>query len=141
MRKSRGLLRQRDVEVWCRARDLDEDELSRLADDEARLDALRYREAGDATGQQLDLLRLEGDYAALKAQAERKERALAGLAEPVLDERAVATLVSWHAMLHDERVPEDFEGYARALGFADAADLGRALWRERTWRERGSSKE
>jgi hypothetical protein len=44
-------------------------------------------------------------------------------------------------MLRDERVPEDFEEYARVLGFADAADLGRALWRERTWRERGSSEQ
>jgi hypothetical protein len=141
MRKSRGLLRQRDVEDWCRACDLDENGLSRLAGDEARLDALKHREAEDATEQQLDLLRLEGGYGALKARAEQKEQALAGLAEPVLDERSVAKLVSWHAMLHHERVPDDFDGYARALGFADAVDLSRALWREEKWRERGSPEE
>ena len=131
MRKSRGLLRQRDFEVWCRARDLDEDELSRLADDEARLDALRYGEAGDTTGQQLDLLRLEGDYVGLKVRLSGRSGLLPvwwsrywtkghSLSSPGM--RCFATSVF-------RRISRS---YARALGFADAADLGRALWRERT---------
>jgi hypothetical protein len=137
MRMARGLFRQSDLEGWCRERDLDDDGLRRLVADEVRLETLRRSDAPYAAGELLDLLRLDGGYPALRARAERKERALAGLAEPILDAAVVAALVSWHASTRSGPVPVDLDAYSRSLAFADAADLARALWRERTWRERG----
>ena len=98
--------------------------------------SLTRRDAPYATEALLDLLRLDGAYAALRERAERKQRALAGLAEPVLDPVEVAGLISWRASSRNEPVPVDLDAYARSLAFADAADLARSLWREREWRHR-----
>jgi hypothetical protein len=136
MRAAHGLFRQVALESWCRERDLDDDGLRRLVTDEARLRSLTRSDAPYAIRELLDLLRLDGGYAALHARAERKEWALAGLAEPILDDAAVASLVSWHASSRNEPLPVDLDAYSRSLAFADADDMARALWRERAWRER-----
>ena len=136
MRAARGLFRQVALESWCRERDLDDNGLRRLVADEARLGSLTRSDAPYAAGELLDLLRLDGEYAALRARAERKDRALVGLVEPILDTAAVAGLVSWHASSRNEPIPVDHDAYGRSLAFSDAADLARALWRERAWRER-----
>jgi hypothetical protein len=138
IRAARGLVRQRDVDRWLGELDLDRDGLDRLAADEARLDFLTALDAHAAGACLLDLLRLEGLYPELRARAVAKRDALAGLAERVLDEAAVRELVSWHALLGERPAPVDPDSYARSLGFADAADLARAIWRERAWRRHGA---
>lgn len=138
VRTARSLYRQVDLERWCRERDLDADGLQRLAADEARLDTLSRREATHGTEALLHLLRLDGAYASLRARAERKQWALTGLGEPILDAAEVAGLISWRVSSRNEPVPDDLDAYARSLAFADAVDLARALWREREWRHRSS---
>jgi hypothetical protein len=134
IREARGLLRQRDVERWLAGLDLDRDAFARLAAAEARLIALTSEEAPGARLCLLDILRLEGNYAELRARAVAKRDALAGMAEPALDEASVRELITWHALLGEEPTPADTDAYARAVGFADGFDLARAIWRERAWR-------
>ncbi|MGD9507866.1 MAG: TfuA-like protein [Geminicoccaceae bacterium] len=136
MRTARGLFRQGDLQRWCRERNLDEGGLRWLVAGEARLDSLARNDAPHATEALLDLLRLDGAYLALRKRAERKQRALADLAEPVLDKAEIAGLISWHLSSRNEPVPVDLDARARSVAFADAADLARALWREREWRRR-----
>lgn len=137
LRTAQDLFRHTDLEIWCRERDLDDDSLRRLVADETRLEVLARRDAPHAAEEMLGLLRLDGGYAALRVRAHSKDRALAGLVEPILDEAAVAGLISWHASSRNEPVPADLDAYGRSLAFANATDLARALWRERAWRERG----
>ena len=139
IRAARGLMRQRDLETWCRGLDLPGDGLARLVADEARLLALTEVEAPAARGCLLDLLRLDGGYSPLRDRALAKRDALAGLEMPQLADADVRQLVCWHALLGEEPAPADADVYAQALGFADSADLARALWRERTWRDRAAA--
>jgi hypothetical protein len=81
------------------------------------------------------MLRLDGAYPALRERALAKREALAGAAEPDLGEADIRELVLWHALLREQPAPTSIDGYARSLGFADGAELARALWRERAWRQ------
>jgi hypothetical protein len=136
LRAERELLRAREFDRWLDERDLSRDSFFRLAADEARLDGLADLDAAAARLVALDLLRLDEEgYPELRAVAAAKRQALASIVEPELDDAAVRELVAWHAVLADEAPPPDIDAYARSLGFPDAVDLARALWRERLWRQ------
>jgi hypothetical protein len=135
LRVERALVRAEDLERWLKERELTREGFARLAADEARLDALADLDAAAARSVALDLLRLEEGFPELRAIAVAKQDALARLAEPEIDDSSVRELVSWHAVLSERAPPPDVDAYARSLGFPDAADLARALWRERLWRQ------
>ncbi len=134
LRQERGLLRHQELESWRVARDLDRDDLVRLAAAEAKLEQLATLDAADAGDCLIDLLRLTDGYLELRAMAIAKRDGLHKVTMQPLDDADTRELASWHAVLSEQPAPDDVDAYARSLGFRDGADLARALWREQAWR-------
>jgi hypothetical protein len=123
-----------DTERWLADNDLDRHAFSRLMAGEARLRVLEDMTAPQIERYLVDHLRLTGDYARLARRARDKRDTLEskGARAPNLDDFATFELEIWYFEQRLGReVPNDVEGYAVSLGFADAATFHLALWRER----------
>ena len=139
-RESLGRLRARHrlfapaaLDRWMADNDLEADGLERLMGAEAQLRATVTGAAPD--DQLLDELRLRGDYARLAQRARRKQKLLCalGLDQPRPEDVGVlpVQLLAWYRETRLGRpLTDDVEAAARELGFANRADLYRALLRE-----------
>ncbi len=128
-----GMLSRKDIEHWLAENHLDLHAFDHLMEDEARLKALQGMTAPLIDQYVVDHLRVAGDYARLAKRARDKEDALnsKGVEKPELDGLKALELAAWYFEQRLGRdIPEDIEGYAVRLGFADAAAFHRALWRE-----------
>jgi hypothetical protein len=128
-----GMLARKDIDHWLAQNHLDLHAFDHLMEDEARLKALEDMTAPLIDQYVIDHLRVAGDYARLAERARDKKDALhsKGMGEPELDGLTAFQLVAWYFEQRLAReIPDDIEGYAVKLGFADAAAFHRALWRE-----------
>jgi hypothetical protein len=144
LRARHGLFTRAELDRWLAANDLEADRLEWLMRQEAQLRAtLSSATPGD---QLLDELRLRDDYGRFAGRARRKQdrlRAL-GLDHPTPQDAGVtsAQLLAWYFEGRlGQPLPDDVEAAARELGFANRAELYRALLREWLYHreERGSS--
>jgi hypothetical protein len=136
-RTQRGLLRQRELAAW-----LDENGTSGREYQTLALES-RLARAGAALSP-LTLarhvvaeLKWSGEFAALARRARDKARLLAdrqGEADPHDPRPGDLALVLWHFEARlGEPVPQDLDGYARALGLEGRRDLYRVLAREHVY--------
>jgi hypothetical protein len=121
------------MERWLADNGLTPAALSRLVDDEARLDRLGALAGAAAEAHLLDHLRATGDYARHAARARAKARVLAGTGLQVahVDDWTRFRLTAWY---FEQRlgvpVPDDIAAYGAEIGFADLDAFYRALLRE-----------
>jgi hypothetical protein len=133
LRARHGLFSRAELDRWLADNDLEAERLEWLMQEEAQLRAALIRATpGD---QLLDELRRRNDYARLAQRAGGKQELLRalGLEEPRPEEAGVmpAQLLAWYFEGRlGQPIPDDIEAAARELGFADRADLHRALLRE-----------
>lgn len=135
LRTGLGLYSRAELDRWLARNDLNAETFERLMEDEARLEAHAATVVPALASPMLDHLRVSGDYARLAERARRKHAALAamGRADPQAADLGLMPpqLVLWHfAERLGRPVPDNVDGYARALGLADRAEFYRLLTRE-----------
>jgi hypothetical protein len=136
LRARHGLFTRRDLDRWLEANASDAGRLERLVEDEARLEAIGALAAPTMGDALLDELRLRNDFTRFAARARDKQAALEahGLDHPGADDARLMPPVALRAWYFEQRLnrplPDDIDAAARELGFADRADLDRALRRE-----------
>jgi len=121
--------------AWMSANHVDEQQLTALLDDEARVAWIKSIGAFDASTYLLDQLRVSGDYPRLVARALSKQSVLAesGLedantADTGLDE---SDLLRWFFVERlGTAVPADLDAYRAEMGYANRADFARSVARE-----------
>ncbi|MCC2662661.1 MAG: TfuA domain protein core [Geminicoccaceae bacterium] len=135
LRERHGLYTRQALDVWLAESDLDPVALERLLLDEVRREMLEEAAAPQIDDPLLDQLRIDGSYAQLARRARAKAECLrsdgATDADPCLIGMAPLALRRW--FFEDclgQPVPDDVAAFARASGFADAADFDGALVRE-----------
>jgi hypothetical protein len=134
-RRRRDLIAPEAVRAWMEEQHLDADAFNRLLEDETRIRWIEEMMRTEIAYRLPDHLRMSGEYGALLQRAREKQQALRerghenpGLAELGLEEDE---LWEWFfARRLEQPMPEDLEGYARALDFEHADDLRRAVLRE-----------
>jgi hypothetical protein len=135
LRARHGLFTRRDLDLWLEANAIDAGRLERLVEDEVRLEAIGAFAAPTMGDALLDELRLRNEFARFAARACDKQAALEahGLDHPRADAQLAPPTVlrAWYFEQRLHRpLPDDIDAAARELGFADGADLDRALRRE-----------
>lgn len=135
LRVSLGLYRRAELDRWLVTNDLTAEDLERLMEEEARLEA--YVALVEPTlGQTLvDQLRVGGGYPRLADRARRKHAVLTRLGRPDPQPADVGLtppqLVRWYfAERRAQEAPEDLDDFVRALGFSDRTEFYRLLTRE-----------
>ena len=133
LRARHGLFTRAELDRWLAENDLEAERLAWLMREEAQLRAISTTATpGD---QVLDELRLRNAYVQFAERARRKQDLLRALAldQPRAEDAGIvpAQLLAWYFEGRlGERLPDDIEAAARELGFANRADLQRALLRE-----------
>lgn len=132
LRRRLGLWSRDALVAWCAANDMDSAAFARLAAEEAGIRATGAERA-DATDRALvDLLRLEGEYAALADRAGRKTSILAAVPGDTGRDASGAEVLEWYFEHHlGGAVPADIDAFARARGFAGESAFLDAVSRER----------
>ena len=133
LRRRLGLFGREATERWRAANDLAPPDLTRLADDEARLARLDVEVGARTEAHVLDQLRLTGDYARYAARARAKQRALAesGVDPGHVDEWTRFRLTAWYFEKRlGASIPDDIAAHATRIGFTDLDGFYRALLRE-----------
>lgn len=133
LRRDRGLEDVADLQVWLAENELDDGAFGELVDREVSVAWVARLLDSSLERELLDELRLSGDYARLARRAREKERRLSTMGV----ERSAATLhdltetelLRWYAA-HRGVTAGSLVDLAERLGFADVADLQRALIRE-----------
>ena len=133
LRRDRGLEEVADLQIWLAENELDDGAFGELVDREASLSWVARLLDSNLERELLDELHLSGDYARLARRAREKERRLSTMGV----ERSAATLhdltetelLRWYAA-HRGVTASSLVDLAEKLGFADAAELQRALIRE-----------
>jgi hypothetical protein len=133
LRARHGLFTRAELDRWLADNDLELDRLEWLMREEAQLRATLRR--ATPSDQLLDELRLRNDYVRLTDRARRKQELLGGrgLDQPTPEDAGVTPvqLLAWYFEGRlGQPIPDDIEVAAREFGFADRADLYRALLRE-----------
>jgi hypothetical protein len=136
LRARHGLFTRAALDRWLEANAIDSERLERIVEDEARLEAISELAATTLHDALLDELRLRNDFTRFAERARDKE----ALLEPQgLDHSGAdgahspppAALRAWYFEQRLSRpLPDDIDAAARELGFANRADLDRALRRE-----------
>ncbi|WP_199724239.1 TfuA-like protein [Corallococcus sp. AB011P] len=134
-RRERGLLEARATEEWMRAQKLSVEGFWELMLEEVLLRWAYQTLAPALTSCLPSHLRASGDYAALAERAERKQRILdeRGLCSPSLEDTGLTEdlLCRWYFSERlGQPVPSNLDDHARAIGWADASALRRAMLRE-----------
>ncbi len=131
LRRAHGLYTRAATAAWAARNDLDAADLDRLVESDALAAAVLDAADPGLDRHLIDELRLSGAYEGLAARARRKRAALAG-AGP-----RAATPVEDRLWFFERRLgrpmPDDVEGFARALGFASLADFDGSIGRERLY--------
>lgn len=134
LRARHGLFTRAAFDRWLETNGIEGRHLERLLEDEARLEAISALATPSLRDALLDELRLRDDFARLAARARDKQAALEarGVDHPTVNEAGPASVL--RAWYFEQRLgwplPDDVDAAARELGFADRADLDRALRRE-----------
>lgn len=134
-RRDAGLTDRHAFESWRQAQRLDDAELTRFFEDQARGSWAEPLNETLARSQLINQLRATGQYGALLERARAKADRLAsvGLSAPSLADLGVGEdeLWSWYftERLGRER-PRDLDTFARTSGFASIEELRRAALRE-----------
>jgi hypothetical protein len=127
----------RDIDAWLAANRLQERQLVRLIERDARLRHVKAVASADLERAIADVTALHGHRAELFERAERKQRDLAatGLDTPTLTRAGVteAELWAWFFGALGRAVPTDLTQAAIDLGFRHVAALRRAALREYCW--------
>ncbi len=136
MRRSRGLFTREAFERWRSAQNLDDANLPRFLENQARVAWARPLTDAAARTQLVDYLRLEGQYGKLAEHARAKAKKLAALGSHTVtlqDVRATeASLWEWYFGERLGRsVPDDLDRFARSAGFAGKDDMRAAVLRDR----------
>jgi hypothetical protein len=136
LRASHGLFTRPDLGRWLEANRIDARRLERMVEDETRLEAIGALAAPSLHGYLLDELRLRDEFVRFADRARDKQAQLEahGLEHPGTDDARLMPPAVLRAWYFEERLrrplPDDIDAAARELGFADRADLDRALRRE-----------
>lgn len=121
------------IDTWSAMNEAPADLLQRVAEAEGALLRLERERAPHLVARVLDRLRVDGRYRPLRdrAEAKRAHEARAGTAETEANAPEDLHVLRWY---FEGRlgvgIPDDLEGYALDLGFANAGALRCALWRE-----------
>ncbi len=134
-RRQRGLIEPTGLEGWREEQELDQDQFTRLMEDEARLRWLESLADRGLTSYRPDQLRVVGEYARLMARARDKQRVLeaTGLHNPAVADSGLTEeqLLRWFFETRQGRpVVPDLQSYTRSIGFADEGAFRRAVLRE-----------
>jgi hypothetical protein len=134
-RRTRGLLRARDVELWLSANHLRPNQFFTLLKHEFVVRRMKRLLGGELQVYLRDQLRIEGLYATLAARAEAKRRALDAAGRhsvaSAIEDPDEEKLLRWYFVDRSGgTIPSDPETYARGAGFADYLVFLRALKRE-----------
>jgi hypothetical protein len=143
LRARHGLFTRAALDRWLATNGIEARQLERLLEDEARLEAINALATPALRHALLDELRLRDEFARLAARAHDKQAALDahGMDHPTADcgSAAPPRLRVWYFERRLGRpLPDDIDAAARELGFADRADLDRALRREWVYLGRGA---
>jgi hypothetical protein len=135
LRARYGLFTRAALDRWLEANAIDGPGLERLVEDEARLEAVSALAAQRLRDALLDELRLRNAFARFAERARAKQTVLEGhgLDQPGPGDAGMVApaLRAWYFERRLGRpLPDDIDAAARELGFADRADLDRALRRE-----------
>ena len=137
-RRERNLVTPEQLQRWLEENRLDVPAFSGLMEDEVHVRIAGELANSPAVSYVEDYLRVAGDYARVLERAVDKQRLLhaSGLANAGLDDIGIteAELLRWYFTTRLGReVDSDLASYARAVGFADADALRRALVREHAY--------
>jgi hypothetical protein len=135
LRARHGLFTRAALDRWLEANALDSERLERMVEDEARLEAIGELAAPTLHDALLDELRLRDHFTRFAERARDKQVLLEGqgLDHPGADgaQSPAAALRAWYfEQCLNRPLPDDIDAAARELGFANRADLDRALRRE-----------
>jgi hypothetical protein len=136
LRARLGLWTRADLERWLEANAIDGRRLDRIVEDEARHQAIGALATPALGAALLDELRLRNEFTRLAARAGAKQATLDahGMGDLILPDAHAAPPPALRAWYFERRLgrplPDDIDAAARELGFADRADLDRALRRE-----------
>ena len=137
IRAKLGLFRRVDLDHWVARNDLDAAKLERLVAGETSLMMLRDRSSAVLVPFLVEELRLNGAYERLAERARRKKdlpaAKSAGSTVAPSGSQALALRLWYFEQRLRLPLPDDVDGFARRLGFADAADFDAALLRERLY--------
>ncbi|HEY4015653.1 MAG TPA: TfuA-like protein [Polyangiaceae bacterium] len=144
LRRERGLLDRAAFEEWRVEQRLDEAEVSRFFEDQARLLWSRPVTRHAAREHLVDHLRAKGEYGRLTARAEAKARRLAelGVNVPSLADAGMTERGLWEWYFGEVLrvpVPANLEAFADAAGFSGKDDMRGAVLREVCYRRRGGA--
>jgi hypothetical protein len=127
----RGLRRRNDFELWRSAQRLENDELVRFFETEARLSWARPLKEGIARSHMVDYLRARGQYGEwlerLSTKAEKLRRA--GVVTPSLADVEMSETELWRWYFRDccgRDVPADLDAFAVSAGFREGKEQLRA---------------
>jgi hypothetical protein len=141
LRARHGLGTRTDLDRWLEANAIDGQRLERIVEDEARREAIGALATPSLRDALLDELRLRNQFTRFAARARDKQAALEayGMGDPTdADAAPPPALRAWYFEQRLGRpLPDDIDAAARELGFADRAELDRALRREWVYRGRG----
>ncbi|MGH6886872.1 MAG: hypothetical protein ACREGK_12455, partial [Geminicoccales bacterium] len=136
LRGRHGLFTRPALDRWLEANRVDAGRLERLVEDEVRLEAVGALAAPSLPGHLLDELRLRDEFVRFAERARDKQAVLEApaLEHPGADDARLMPPAMLRAWYFEQRLnrplPDDIDAAARELGFADRADLDRALGRE-----------
>jgi hypothetical protein len=136
LRARDGLFTRAALDRWLEANAIDSERLERIVEDEARLEAIGELAAPALRDALLDELRLRNDFTRFAERARAKQASLEaqGLDHPGADGAQSPPPAALRAWYFEQRLnrplPDDPDVAARELGFANRADLDRALRRE-----------
>ena len=122
------------------------EQLERMIEEEAQLEATAALAAPALSSQLLDELRLRNDFCRFAERARSKQEFLEahGLDHPDTGDPHLAPPAAVRAWYFERRLgqplPDDIDAAARELGFADRADFDRALRREWLYLQQSSEK-
>lgn len=130
-----GLFKRADLDQWQQQHHLDPEEFEQLMTGEARLEDWLYDDLDHLGRHILDQLRLDGRYTALAERAEAKQTCLKTIGQtdpsPTGFPLSPPELRAWYFEHRCHKsTPNDFDDYARSIGFEDHRSFDRALRRE-----------
>lgn len=139
-RRQQGLHSAQAVQSWLDAQDLNADALQALMTEDSRLAMVSELYGSTITAHLPNVLRLRGDYGALRSRALDKQRTLAdsGLKRPSLSECELdeAGLLAWYfTAVLDRPAPADVGAYMAELACPSRAAFTQLLLREWWYRQ------
>ncbi len=126
-RRERGLLSRAAVDEWLATSEVDAREFRALLEREAQLESARRRAEGPGLERMmLDVLRLDGQYGALRARAELERSNVGAVQTGSAVMRQLA--LDWFLGDHPELARHPIDTLAAELGFTDKNSLFDAVW-------------